>query len=322
MTSTDLLPAWADAFAPDRLGPAPRLDLPADLTRDWAFGSGTGAGVRVAVVDSGIDADHPAVGGVDGHVIVEYDPDAEGSVRLVEGEHGDLYGHGNACAAIIRALAPDVELYSVRVLGERLTGKARCFAAGLDWAIEHGMHIVNMSLSTTNDDWFDRFHELADQALHKRIMVVCALSNEAKLSIPAEFASVFSVAAVTTDDPELLLANPKPPAEWGARGIDVPVAWLDGLDDRRDGQLVRRAPRRRHARAHARRTPRPHLLAGQDDPRPARQQPGLIPRSPKAASASQRDRIRERRASASATIKRRQRGGCWGCESRIAAASA
>lgn len=228
MTSTDLLPAWADAFAPDRLGPAPRLDLPADLTREWAFGSATGSGVRVAVIDSGVDSDHPAVGGVDGHVIVEYDPDAEGSVRLVEGVHGDLFGHGNACAAIIRALAPDVELYSVRVLGERLTGKARCFAAGLDWAMDHGMHVVNMSLSTTNDDWFATFHELADQALHRRIMVVCALSNEAKVSIPAEFASVFSVAAVTTDDPELLLANPSPPAEWGARGIDVPVAWIDG----------------------------------------------------------------------------------------------
>ena len=82
--------------------------------------------MRVAVIDSGVDADHPSVRGVDGHVIVEYDPDAEGSVRLVDGVHGDLYGHGNACAAIIRALAPEIELYSVRVLGERLTGKARC----------------------------------------------------------------------------------------------------------------------------------------------------------------------------------------------------
>jgi subtilisin len=227
-TSEESLPAWADAFAPERLGRAPRLELPAELTREWAYGSATGAGVRVAVIDSGVDAEHPSVGGVDGHVIVEYDFEAEGSVRFVEGPHGDLYGHGNACAGIIRALAPEVELYSVRVLGERLTGKARCFAAGLDWAIEQGMHVVNMSLSTTNDEWFETFHDLADQALRRRIMVVCALSNEAKVSIPAEFASVFSVAATTTDNPELLLANPTPPAEWGARGIDVPVAWLDG----------------------------------------------------------------------------------------------
>jgi subtilisin len=226
--SADLLPAWADAFAPDRLGPAPRLHLPAELTREWAFGAGSGAGVRVAVIDSGIDAEHPAVGGVDGYVIVEYDADAEDGVRYIEGVHGDLYGHGTACAAIIRSLAPEVELTSVRVLGERLTGKARCFAAGLDWAMERGIHVVNLSLSTTNEDWFSRFHDLADQALQRRVMVVCALANEAKLSIPSEFASVFSVAAATTDDPERLLANPAPPAEWGARGIDVPVAWLDG----------------------------------------------------------------------------------------------
>ena len=52
VASDESLPAWADAFAPERLGRAPRLELPADLTREWAFGSGTGAGVRVGVIDS------------------------------------------------------------------------------------------------------------------------------------------------------------------------------------------------------------------------------------------------------------------------------
>ena len=70
------------------------------------------------------------------------------------------------------SLAPGVELYSVRVLGEKLTGRARCFAGGIDWAIEPGMHVVNLSLSTTNEDWFAPFHDLADQALHRRVMLV------------------------------------------------------------------------------------------------------------------------------------------------------
>ena len=53
------LPAWSDAFTPDRLGPAPRLGLPVGLRCEWAFGDGSGAGVRVAVIDSGIDAAIP-----------------------------------------------------------------------------------------------------------------------------------------------------------------------------------------------------------------------------------------------------------------------
>jgi subtilisin family serine protease len=198
------------------------------ITPQWAWGACTGAGVRVAVIDSGIDGDHRLVGGVDGAVIVEPDANADDGVRMIEGPHGDLFGHGTACAGIIRTLAPGCALYSVRVLGEKLTGRARCFAHGLDWAIEHDMQVVNLSLSTTNEDWLLSFFDLADQALRKRIMVVCALSNETKTSIPAELGSVFSVAATDTTDPEGFFVNPDPPAEWGAPGIDVEVAWLDG----------------------------------------------------------------------------------------------
>ena len=226
--STADSPAWSDAFASDRLAPAPSLTIPGLITPEWAYGDGTGAGIKVAVIDSGVDADHPAIGSVAGGVVVELDPDAENGYRVVEQEHGDLYGHGTACAGIIRALAPGVEIYSARVLGEKLTGRARCFAGALDWAIESGMQVINLSLSTTNEDWFASFHDLADQALNKRVMLVGALANEPKVSIPSEFASVFSVAAIEGDDHEQFYANPEPPAEWGAIGVDVDVPWLDG----------------------------------------------------------------------------------------------
>ena len=138
-------------------------------------------------------------------------------------------------AGIIRALAPDVELYSARVLGAALTGKAHVFARGLAWAIAHDLHVINLSLSTTNDDWYGAFHELADRAAFKRAMVVGALSNETKASYPTEFSSVFSVAAREGTDPERFAYNPDPPAEWGAPGIDVDVAWLDGTTIRATG---------------------------------------------------------------------------------------
>lgn len=228
-------PAFSDAFEPGRLQRAPSLGLPERITKQWAWGNSSGAGVKVAVVDSGVDAAHPGVGRVDGGVVIEYDADADDGVRIDEVAHDDLYGHGTACAGIIRALAPDVELYSVRVLGAALTGKAHVFAAGLEWAIEHDMHVINLSLSTTNYDWYGAFHELADRAVFKRAMVVGALSNETKASYPTEFSSVFSVAAREGTDPERFAYNPDPPAEWGAPGIDVDVAWLDGATIRATG---------------------------------------------------------------------------------------
>jgi subtilisin family serine protease len=220
-------PAWSEAFVASQLGRAPTLGIDGAITPEWAWGGSTGPGVRVAVVDSGVDADHPAIGGLSGGVVVEPDAESPDGVTVREEAHGDLYGHGTACAGIIRALAPDCEIYSIRVLGANLRGRASCFAHGLDWAIEHDMQVVNLSLTTTNEDWLLSFFDLADQALRKRIMLVCALSNEPKTSIPAEMGSVFSVAATDATDPAVFYANGAPPAEWGAPGIDIDVAWKD-----------------------------------------------------------------------------------------------
>jgi subtilisin len=222
------VPAWGDAFLPGRLATAPTVAWPSPVTASWAYGDDRGAGVRVAVVDSGIDAAHDAVGAVAGGSTFEPDSDAPGGVRLVEGPHDDLFGHGTACAGIIRTLAPNVDLYSVRVLGARLTGRAYVFARGLEWCIDNGMHVVNMSLSTSNDDWYAGFHELCDMAAFAGIVLVAALNNERRPSYPAEFSSVLSVAAMPGHDRERFARNPSPPAEWGAPGIGIEVPWLDG----------------------------------------------------------------------------------------------
>ena len=93
------LPAWSEAFAADRLRPVHPVRWPGSLTRDWAFGDGSGRGVRVAVVDSGVDESHPLVGPVAGGVVIEPDETAEDGVRVIDGPHEDLYGHGTACAS-------------------------------------------------------------------------------------------------------------------------------------------------------------------------------------------------------------------------------
>src|SRR5207247_171013 len=62
---------------------------------------------------------------------------------------GDLCGHGTACAGIVRSLAPDCDLTSVRVLGAGFTGSGDILLAGLRWAVEQAFDVVNMSLSTS-----------------------------------------------------------------------------------------------------------------------------------------------------------------------------
>jgi subtilisin len=181
----------------------------------------------VAVVDSGIDAAHPEVGAVQRAVALQWDSENQ-QVTITEGPHDDLFGHGTACAGIIRRTAPDADLWSVRVLGSRLTGKGRVFAAGLRWAIKEGARVINLSLSTGREDYFGLFHEIADEAAFAGVVLVCATNNVPAPTYPAQFASVISVAAHDGQDPFGIDANPDPPTDFGAPGIDVRVPWLSG----------------------------------------------------------------------------------------------
>ena len=218
------LPAWS---LPAAAGKTIRLPAtwPERVTREWAFGGATGAGVRVCVLDSGVELDHPLVGAVQRSVAVTRDGD---EIVIADDESGDLCGHGTACAGLIRSIAPECELTSVRVLGEGYTGSAAVLLAGLEWAIEHDFQVVNMSLSTTKKQYAERLHELADAAYFKRTMLVASAHNMPVESFPWRFASVVSVGSHEEDDPFTYFYNPSPPVEFFARGLEVDVPWLGG----------------------------------------------------------------------------------------------
>lgn len=223
------LPAWSEAFTADALRQLTAEGPLAELTPDWAWGGSTGEGVRVAIVDGGIEHDHPALGEcVRGGVVVEYDEAAEDSVRIeADDPPRDPSGHGTACAGIIHSLAPRAALYSVRVLGSDMKGRAIQFANGLEWAIDNRMQVVNLSLSTSRRDYYGLFHELADAAYFAGVVLVSAVNNVFGASYPSLYSSVISVAAHEGQDPLTYYYNPSPPVEFGARGIDVRVAWND-----------------------------------------------------------------------------------------------
>lgn len=226
MTGPAAHPAWTLESLALRLSDVTDLPGAHDLTA--AVGTGDGGGVRVAVIDSGIDADHPALEGcvdADRGVVVVADGD---SVRIEQRPHRDEFGHGTACAGIIHQLAPAATIVSVRVLDAELGGSAAAFHAGLRWAIDEGFPVINLSLGARKRQWALAFHQLCDRAYFQGSCLVTAANNSRIDSFPSLYASVFSVACTTTTNPERYHVNPAPPTEFLARGIDVPVLWRSG----------------------------------------------------------------------------------------------
>jgi subtilisin len=219
------LPAWSlPADAVDRI--ALPASWPEPVTREWALGGSTGAGVRVCILDSGVEPAHPKVGEVQSAHAIRIDEDD--NILAEPDELGDECGHGTACAGIVRSLAPDCEIHSVRVLGAGYAGSGPIMLGGLEWAIDQGFEVINMSLSTTKAKFTGALHDLADSAYFRRAVLIASAHNMPVESYPWRFSSVISVGSHELEDPLVFYANPDPPVEFFARGVDVEVAWLGG----------------------------------------------------------------------------------------------
>lgn len=212
-------PGWADRITPD-----------------WAFRDATGRGVRVCVVDSGIDLNHPLVGHVAGSFAVCAAPG--GSLDVSPADDGDSCGHGTACAGLIRSVAPECALYSVRVLMDEVSGSADALVAGLAWAIRQGFDVVSLSLSTSLRQHAGVLQALADEAYFRNTVLVASAHNSPIESFPWRFSSVISVGRHAEPDPAAFFYNPSPPAEFFAHGCDVEVAWPGGGRNIRSGNSL------------------------------------------------------------------------------------
>ncbi|MCU7730684.1 S8 family serine peptidase [Actinoplanes sp. KI2] len=214
----------------------PDLTVIADgqpVAPEWAWGGATGTGVRVCVVDSGVEPDHPLVGPVRGSWATVL---ADDGYAVTPVEAADVCGHGTACAGIIRRLAPDCEIFSVRVLGSNRTCTGDGLLAGLRWAIRQDFDVINLSLSTTRTRYADGLRALADEAYFRRIAIVASAHNVPVESFPWRFSSVISVGSHHQEDqPDLFLYNPQPPVEFFAPGQNIELAWTGGGSIRASG---------------------------------------------------------------------------------------
>ena len=202
-------------------------DLWGGITPDSIWKGRTGRGVRVAVVDSGIDVRHAALADKvkeSAEAVVE-----NGKVVFRPSTSGDQAGHGTACAGIITEVAPDVELYSVKVLGPNASGSGDMFLAGLDYAIRNKMQVVNLSLGTTKPQYFGPLHDLLDRAYHAGCILVAAANNLPQPSYPSIFSSsLVSVVKREGADPFNFSYRYGEVIELVAPGVQVRTTWPGG----------------------------------------------------------------------------------------------
>ncbi|MGI8787952.1 MAG: S8 family peptidase [Pyrinomonadaceae bacterium] len=186
----------------------------------------TGKGVRVAVIDSGIDTNHTDL---QGKIKESVEARAENK-RIIfdKSEAGDSAGHGTACAGIISRIAPEAEFYSIKVLGAGGLGDGIAFLAGLEYAIKNRYQIINLSLGTTKPQFFAPLHDLLDRAYQAGCIVVAAANNLPQPSFPSVFSSsLISVSKHEDSDPFNFGFRYGEVIELTAPGVNVRTSWLN-----------------------------------------------------------------------------------------------
>ena len=179
----------------------------------WPSGN-TADPVKMAIIDTGIDVKHP-----------DLTANLKGGVSTVgyTTSYNDDNGHGTHVAGIVGAVdneigvigaGPAIDLYAVKVLDRRGSGYLSDVIEGLDWAIAHGMQVVNMSLGTSADVL--SFREAVQRVNSAGIVQVAAAGNSGGSVIyPAAYPEVLAVSA--TDNTDTI-------ASWSSRGPEVDLA--------------------------------------------------------------------------------------------------
>lgn len=176
----------------------------------------TGAGIKVAILDTGLDLQHPDF---EGRTIVtkSFVPDED--VQDVAG-HG-THCAGTACGAFKPKAAPrygvahEAEIYVGKVLGNSGFGNTEWVLAGMQWAVDNDCHIISMSLGSATEpgeSYSDFYETLARRILDRGTLIVAAAGNESTresgvikpVASPANCPSIMAVAAL---DPSLQVAD-------------------------------------------------------------------------------------------------------------------
>lgn len=189
---------------------------------------GRGRGLRILVLDSGVEAHPHFQGRALPAFALARTPGAGWSVR--EETPQDAFGHGTAICGILHDEAPDAELHSLRILDQDLRAPAEGVLAGMAWGIAQGYDLLHCSFGTLATVWTAEFKRVIDLAYCANVWVVAA-ANATDLhltDLPAHFPSVFATALAPMGE-HLLRYRPGGLVEFLAPGASVRVPWKGGV---------------------------------------------------------------------------------------------
>ncbi len=191
----------------------------AQVKAPGAWNCSRGMGIRVAVLDTGIDNSHPDLA-----------PNFAGGISFVSGEtFKDGNGHGTHCAGTIAAslngsgvvgVAPSASLYAVKVLSNSGSGQWSFLIAGIDWCIKNGMRVLSMSLGGSTAP--TALQAICDAAFQKGLLLAAAAGNSGgAVIVPARYGSVVAVSAIDGSNTIAPFSSRGPEVELCAPGVNV-----------------------------------------------------------------------------------------------------
>jgi subtilisin family serine protease len=193
------------------------------IDADLAWGVSTGSGVKVAIVDTGIQLTHP-----------DLQANIKGNVNTINPKKtgDDDNGHGTHVAGTVAAIdndigvigaSPTAYLYAVKVLSRTGSGFLSDVIEGLQWCIDNGMQVANMSLGTSS--YSQSFEEAVKKVNEAGIVQVAAAGNSGPadntVAYPAKFAEVIAVSATDKADTIASWSSRGPEVELAAPGVDI-----------------------------------------------------------------------------------------------------
>lgn len=159
----------------------------------------TGA-VCIGVIDTGVNSAHPHVGNITGGVTIGSDGETPG--------YEDRLGHGTAIAALLHQQAPEAQLIAVKVFDCTLATNRDKIIRAIDWCLQNGIDIINLSLGTANHAHRSKFVGAISRVRARGKVIVSAHDVNGTLALPGCLPGVIAVVPNTTGSDVIQVVKP------------------------------------------------------------------------------------------------------------------